>query len=182
MSRKNSELSTGQIIERRGSSAIVRQGYAELLKRLIIIAILGYGILHYVFAVMQADGNEMSPAINDGDVVVAYRLQHDYSKNDPVVYLFEGKKKIGRIAACAGDVVQITLDGTLIVNGTVQSGKIYFATYPKGEEEIELRIPENSFFILGDCRMDSTDSRDFGAVSAHNMIGKVITIMRRRGI
>ncbi|MBQ0037237.1 MAG: signal peptidase I [Clostridiales bacterium] len=182
MSRSNTALSTEEILRQRGSAAGLRRGYIELLFRLIFIAAAAWLVLNYGFAILSASGNEMFPAVKDGDLVIAYRLQKDYYQNDPVVYSHEGEKRIGRVVAGEGDVVQITESGALIVNGTTQSGEIYFATYPREDGGTELRVPENSFYILGDYRTNSTDSRDFGAVSADDLIGKVITVMRRRGI
>ena len=182
MSRKDKPLSTDEILARRASAVALRRGYAQLLLRLIFIAAAVYAVLTYGFAVLQVSGNEMFPSVKDGDLVIAYRLQKDYYQNDTVVYSVAGKKAVGRIVACEGDVVQITESGVLIVNGTTQSGEIYFATYPRDEGGTELRVPENCVYILGDYRTNSTDSRDFGAVSADDLIGKVITVLRRRGI
>ena len=182
MIRNKRVLSTTEILERRKSAVALKRGYAHLLLRLVLIAAISYVVLTYGFAVLQVSGNEMLPSVKDGDLVIAYRLQKDFYHDDVVVYFHDGNKCVGRIAAVAGDMVEITDTGMLIVNGTTQSGEIYFVTYPKENGNTAYRVPENSYYILGDHRTSSTDSRDFGAVSAYDLIGKVISILRRRGI
>ena len=78
----------------------------------------------------------------------------------------------------------MTLDdsGTLLVNGTVQSGEILYPTYAEGELEYPYAVPEGYVFVLGDYRTQTTDSRTLGAVPMGDVKGKVITILRRRGL
>ena len=78
------------------------------------------------------------------------------------------------------DVVNITEEGMLLVNGTVQGGEIIYPTYPKEGIEYPYRVPEGCVFVLGDHRTDTIDSRDFGPVPKKQVQGKVITILRRR--
>ena len=68
------------------------------------------------------------------------------------------------------------------MNGTPQSGEILYPTYPKEGMEYPYRVPEGTVFVLGDYRTQTEDSRDFGPVSLDDVEGKVITILRRRGI
>ena len=72
--------------------------------------------------------------------------------------------------------------GTFLVNGTTQGGEILYPTYPKEGLEYPHRVPEGHVFILGDYRTQARDSRDFGAVPLKDIEGKVITIIRRRGL
>ena len=89
---------------------------------------------------------------------------------------------VGRVADRPGDFVTIQEDGTLLVNGTVQSGEILYPTYPKDTLTYPYQVPEDALFILGDYRTQSEDSRDFGPVPLENVKAKVITILRRRGL
>ena len=100
---------------------------------------------------------EMFPAIKDGDLIIGFRLQRQYVKNDVLVYQVEGKQKIGRLVARATDVVTIDEDGTLRVNGTVQSGEIMYPTYPKEGVSYPYQVPENHIFVMGDYRTQAED-------------------------
>ena len=114
--------------------------------------------------------------------MLAYRLQKDYRKNDVVIYEAEGVRRTGRVVAREGDRVLITGDGTLRVNGTVLRGEILYPTESRSGGEETYTVPRKSVFILGDYRTEARDSRDFGPVAVKQVKGKLITILRRRGI
>lgn len=178
---KKSET-TADIITRRRNHALDRQGYVNLLFRVLFLALVGWILLSQVFLITQASGNDMFPAMKDGDLVIAFRIQQEYAKNDVVVYTVDGEKHIGRIAARATDTVILDDSGTLLVNGTTQSGEILYPTYAKEGLEYPYLVPEGHVFILGDYRTQTEDSRDFGSIPLKDVKGKVITILRRRGL
>ncbi|MCC8046210.1 MAG: signal peptidase I [Clostridiales bacterium] len=165
-----------------GNSAAVRRGYISLAIRAVCLLLAGWLFLTRFLLITQAPDQEMFPSIKAGDLVIAYRLQMTYSKNDVVVYTAEGKQKIGRIIAGAGDVVTMDDTGILLVNGTVQTGEILFSTCAKEGITYPFTVPEDCVFVLCDYRTNGTDSRDYGAISLEDVEGKVITILRRRSI
>ncbi|MFR9067191.1 MAG: hypothetical protein ACLVJH_10090 [Faecalibacterium prausnitzii] len=69
----------------------------SLAVRLAVFAALLWVLLTQVYLVTQASGNEMFPAVKDGDLVLGCRLEKDYAKNDVVVYERSGRL---RVAAC----------------------------------------------------------------------------------
>lgn len=170
------------IITRRRNHALDRQDYQNLLFRILLLALTGWVLFTYVFLITQVKGNDMFPAVKDGDLLIGFRLQREYVKNDVVVYTAGGKLHIGRIAAGETDVVTLDESGTLLVNGTAQSGEIMYPTYAKDGMEYPYRVPEGQVFILGDYRTQTEDSRDFGSIPMEDVQGKAITILRRRGL
>lgn len=170
------------IITVRRNRALDQQGYWSLLLRILFLVLAGWFMFTQVFLITQVSGNAMFPAVKDGDLVIAFRLQQEYAKNDVVVYTADGEPHIGRIAARATDVVTLDESGTLLVNGTAQSGEIMYPTYAKEGMEYPYKVPEGQVFILGDYRTQTEDSRDFGPIPMENVQGKVITILRRRGL
>jgi len=181
-SRKGEPESAERIIRRRRINVEVRKGYISLAFRAACLAFAGWLFLTQFLLIMQASDNEMFPAIEAGDLVIAYRLQSTYSKNDVIVYMADGKQKIGRVIARESDVVTMDDSGTLLVNGTAQTGEILFSTYAKEGITYPYVVPENCVFVLCDYRTSGTDSRDYGAISLGDVEGKVITILRRRSI
>ena len=171
-----------QVIRQRGNKVLIRQGYISLLLRCVVLIVALVLLLTQVFLITQVTGNDMFPAIKDGDLVFAYRLQSDLSKNDVIVYKYDGKMRVGRILGRPGDVITLDDSGTLLVNGTTQGGEILYPTYAKENYTYPYVVPEDAYFILGDYRTQSEDSRDFGPVMKSSIQGKVITILRRRGI
>lgn len=184
MARKKAPkpLDPADVIAARRASLGVRQGYVSLLLRVLFIALAAWLLLSQVFMLTQIKGQGMFPAVKDGDLAIAFRLQSDIQKGDVVIYTRDGASYIGRIAARGGDVVNINEAGTLTVNGTVQSGEIMYPTYAKEAVLYPFTVPDGSYFILGDYRTQTTDSRDFGPVSADAVDAKVITILRRRSL
>ena len=164
-----------------GKTSLMK-GYLLLLGRVVLIAVIGVIVFTKVFLITQMNGNGMFPALRDGDLIVAFRLQGGFAKNDVVVYSCGGERYVGRIAALERDTVMIDDSGILTVNGTEQIGEILFPTYADGGLSFPFTVPDGCVFVLGDHRTDGGDSREKGAVSLESIEGKVITLLRRRGI
>lgn len=154
----------------------------SLFFRVVVLALTAYIVFTQIFLVTQNKGLGMFPAMKDGDLIIAYRLQQDYAKNDVVVYEVDGEQRVGRIIARETDVVTMDDSGTLLVNGTVQTGEILYPTYMKEDITYPYEVPEGHVFVMGDYRTNAVDSRDYGAISMGNVKAKVITILRRRGL
>lgn len=169
-------------INRRRERVLNRRGWFGLIRRVLFLGLALWLVLTEVFCITQAEGNGMFPAVKDGDLIIAYRLQQEYVKSDVVVYTVDGETRIGRIAARETDVVMLDDSGTLLVNGTTQTGEILYPTYAGEALSYPYTVPEGCVFILGDYRTQTEDSRDFGAVPLEDVVGKVITILRRRGL
>jgi signal peptidase I len=70
-------------------------------------------------------------------------------------------------------------NGFFLVNGEVQKESfIYEKTYGKTKVGYPLTLSENQYFVMGDNRSDSLDSRNYGAVSKEQIHGKAILIFR----
>lgn len=182
MSKQQSINSIAEVIKKRRRALYIKTGYISLLLRIILLAAVGFVILTQLFLITQAKGNDMFPAIKDGDLVIAFRLQKEFAKNDIVVYQVGDKTYLGRIVANGDDNVKMDDTGTLEVNGAVQRGEIVYPTLAKAGIDYPVHVPDDAIFLLGDHRMETHDSRDFGAIPMNKVNGKVITILRRRGL
>lgn len=171
-----------QVIKKRRNKVAIKEGYLALLVRIIVLAILGYLIFTQVFLLSRTVGNEMFPAVKDGDLIIGFRLQKDYIKNDVVTYRVNGQRKVGRYIGHGNDLISMDDSGTMLINGSIQSGEIMYPTYAREGMENPYRVPQGHVFILGDYRTQAEDSRDFGAIEMEAIEGKVITILRRRGL
>ncbi len=170
------------IIKKRRNNLAIKKGYISLFWRLLLLGLVGYLMFTQVFLITRASGNGMFPAIKDGDLIIGFRLQQEYIKNDVVTYKVKGIRGVGRIIARETDVVTLDDSGSLLVNGTAQTGEIMYPTYAKEGIQYPYRVPEDSVFVLGDYRTQAQDSRDFGPITMDAVEGKVITILRRRGL
>ena len=181
-SRPAKPMTPAEVISLRRTRLAVREGYISLLGRVVFIAAAAWLLFSQVFLLMQARGTDMFPAVKDGDLLIGYRLQKDYEQENVVVYKRDGKSYVGRVVAKSGDYVDITEEGSLIVNGTVKSGEILYPTYEREGVNYPYVVPESMVFILADYRTQAQDSRDFGAVELKDVQAKVITILRRRSL
>lgn len=182
MKREKKPETIAGVIEKRRINLATRQGYVSLLLRLLVLVLAGYLLLTQAFFVTQAKGNGMFPAVKDGDLLLGYRLQTEYAKDDVVRYRVGDATYVGRIVARENDVVTLSDSGTLLVNGTVQAGEILYPSYAKEGIEYPYRVEEGCVFIMGDYRTQTQDSRDFGSIPLDDVEGKVITFLRRRGL
>ena len=175
-------LSPLQTVQKRKRDLLTRRGYAALGLQLCGLALGVWLVFSQVFLLHRNQGLGMFPAIRDGDLVLAYRLQQEYVKEDVVVYRLDGQLRLGRIAARGSDVVMMDDSGSLLVNGNPQSGEILYPTYARENDTYPLRVQEGTVFVLGDYRTQTQDSRDFGPIPLDDIQGKVITLIRRRGL
>lgn len=154
-----------------------------LLKIGLVCAFLVF-LTVFLFGVTQQRDTSMNPAVKEGDIAVFYRPSKDYAVNDPVVVEYNGKLQVRRVVAMAGDVVDINPDGGLVINGSTQiEDGIYTQTLPYKEGiTFPVTVGDGEVFVLGDNRTSAEDSRMYGTVRIGATKGKVIMIIRRRGI
>ena len=154
------------------------------LLHLAIVVAAVWVVFTYVFGVSIARGETMYPRIRDGDVLFYYRMQKDIRTGDVLSATKDGQEVIGRVVAVGGETVDISPEGQLLVNGNAASEEIFYATYliSGGQVTYPHEVPQDSFFLLSDFRTNGYDSRNYGDVSREEIKGKVITVMRRRGI
>ena len=118
-------------LHKRRNAAQDRRDALGLLGRVVVLAAAAWVLFTQVFLLTQASGNSMFPAVKDGDLLIAYRLQGTYAKNDVVLYEQDGKLRVGRVLGRENDLIALDDSGTLIVNGSAQSGEILYPTYAK---------------------------------------------------
>ncbi len=153
-----------------------------LIKIAAVLFVLMLGFT-FMFGLYRNGDASMTPAVKDGDLVIFYRLDKNYVAYDTLVLEFEGKKQVRRVIASAGDIVDITEEGLFINGALQQETRIYTQTQRyEGGVEFPLTVGAGQVFVLGDSRINSTDSRIYGAVDVKDTLGKVITILRRRDI
>lgn len=163
-----------------------RNRLIKLLVKIVIIITVIVGLFNYGFCIFYIRGNYMFPAMRDGDLVIATKLEVT-TINDVIVYKEDDESRVGRVVATEGDTVSFSSSGELIVNGNVSTEEIFYATTESASLDIEYpyTVPTNSVFVLNDYRSGSdesySDSRTFEAINKKNIKGKVFLLIRRRG-
>lgn len=153
-----------------------------LLKTSAVIGAIAV-ILIFVLRVYRMEGNYMFLSIWDGDLCIFYQLEDCYSGD---VVLYEdtgGQLKVGRIAAVCGQTVDFPAAGGYELDGYQPTEEIPYETYADENSTVTypVTLDRDSYFILNDFRMDTTDSRQDGAVDQSQIKGKLLFLLRRRG-
>jgi signal peptidase I len=161
---------------RRRRSAIV--GWLIWLVPAILI---GTGVKTYLGEPYKVPSGSMTPTIEPGDWIVANKLADDladFRHGDLVVFLPPPSVEddvdalVKRIIGLPGD--EVTFAEGLVMRNGAPLDEPYLApgttTTPKGTESVV--VPEGAFFVLGDNRSSSIDSRIYGSVAGENIIGR----------
>lgn len=143
---------------------------------LITVAAIAVLIATLWLPVLQIYGNSMTPALSNGNIVVSMKTS-DFDTGDIVAFYYNNKILVKRVIAGPGDWVDIDDDGTVYVND-VELDEPYVTERAFGDCNIELpyQIPESRYFVMGDHRSVSVDSRntELGCVAEEQVIGKVL--------
>ena len=152
------------------------------LIKLAAIALAVWLLFTFVLGLVIHYGNNMHPAIHDGDLIISLRVQRPYL-NAAVLYEHDGKMCVGRVVGMPGNVIDISDEGALTVNGVAPAEEVFYPTHRCETESISYpyTVGEDQVFILNDFRSDTNDSRMFGAVDMKDVKGPVLVLLRRRG-
>ncbi len=155
--------------------------FLSLIIKLTIVAIVVFVLLNYVFGLTRNLSLNMQPAVQDGDLILYFRLVEVYNADDIVVVNYQDKAILSRVVAVAGDTVDIT-ENSLIINGSCvrETKAMGETTQFENGVTFPLVVPAGKAFVLGDNREHATDSRIFGCVDVSDIYGRVMGLFRRR--
>ncbi len=150
----------------------IRLGAAALVVTLTLVFVLGVYVNH---------SNSSYPMIKDGDLCLTFKLSK-LKQGDVTAFRSGDEIKFGRVIALEGDTVEIKND-QVIVNGIgLYEDTVYRTSAESSKIEFPYTVPKDTVFVLNDLRSDTSDSRTLGGISLGDCKGKVIFVMRRRGI
>lgn len=153
-----------------------RRVLRSTVNALIVVAAVAALIATLVLPVLQIAGTSMEPSLNDGDIVLLVKTDH-LETGDLCAFYYSNKILIKRIIGIPGDYLWINDDGTVYLNGT-ELQEPYIIEKALGECDVKFpyQVPENHYFMMGDHRETSIDSRSsvIGCIAEDQMIGKII--------
>lgn len=178
--RTETELPTLEQVERERDRLKYKSRYGSMLKStaaiLIVVAAVAVLIATLWMPVLRIYGTSMVPTLENGQIVVSVKTT-DFKPGDIVAFYQGNKLLIKRYIAGPADWVDIDADGNVSVNGTVLD-EPYIEEKAYGETNIELpyQVPDNRYFLIGDNRDVSVDSRNtaVGCVANEQIVGKVV--------
>ncbi|MCI5603255.1 MAG: signal peptidase I [Lachnospiraceae bacterium] len=143
---------------------------------LIVIAAVASLVATLILPVLQVSGKSMEPSLDDDDIVVLYKT-NKFKTGDICGFYWQNKLLLKRVIAGPLDVVEIDDEGDVKVNGKVID-EPYVNEKALGESNITypFQVPEDKYFVLGDNRSVSIDSRNtiIGCVDKDQIAGKVM--------
>ena len=148
-------------------------------------------VLFFVLiGIMRVPSADMYPRLDSGDMILFYRLDKDVRAQDVIVVekevpTLQGEQlMVLRVVAVAGDTVEISDSNSLVINGNtmIESNIFYPTPRYEGFTEYPLTLGEGECFVLADSRNGGTDSRFFGPVTRDEILGTVITVVRRNNL
>lgn len=126
--------------------------------------------------VLQIFGSSMTPTLEEGQIVVSVKA-NEMEPGDVVAFYYGNKVLIKRYIAGPGSWVEIQEDGTVLVDGTVLD-EPYVLEKALGICDLEFpyQVPEGGYFLMGDHRATSVDSRhsSVGCITEEQIVGKII--------
>ena len=142
---------------------------------LTIVAAVAVLIATLVLPVLQIEGTSMEPTLVNGDVVLLTKTT-SFDRGELCGFSWNNKLLIKRVIGVPGDWIEIDTDGTVYLNGE-KLDEPYAEQLSVGECDLEFpyQVPQEQYFVLGDMRESSIDSRNtlIGCVKKDQIVGKV---------
>lgn len=158
----------------------IKEYFKDTLKYIILIIIVLI-IVIYIVGLQQIVGNSMQYTLNNGDITILDKISYKFiniKRNDIVsIYDNDSKYIVKRVIGLPGEYVEYK-NNKLYINGKEIEENYLKDTITKNFKLTELgyeRIPKDMYFVLGDNREESLDSRDpnIDLISKKDILGKV---------
>lgn len=177
---KPTALPTSEALQLEIKREKYKQRYKRVLRStvyaLIVVAAVAVLIATLILPVVQIAGNSMAPTLNEGEVVVLVKTK-DLKLGDLCAFSYSNKVLIKRVIGLPGDYIEIDAEGNVYVNSELIE-EPYAKNKSLGECDLEFpyQVPESQYFLLGDQRETSIDSRSsvIGCVTSEQLIGKIV--------
>jgi signal peptidase I len=153
--------------------------FSSWVRDLIISLAISAFIIVFLYQPVKVEGTSMMPSLDDQERIFinkfVYRIE-PIQHGDIVVFRYPrdpAKSFIKRVIGVAGDHVRIN-DGRVYLNSKLLVEDYVPRAYQDDRSYADVVVPPDSFFVLGDHRSLSNDSRDFGPVDASYIYGKAV--------
>src|SRR5258705_6903939 len=149
------------------------------LRDLVISLAVAIFIIIFLYQPVKVEGTSMMPGLEDQERIFVNKFVYRWepiARGDIVVFRYPrdiSKSYIKRVIGVAGDRVRID-NGQVYVNGEAVEEDYVPSDYADARSYPEITVPRGAFFVLGDHRTMSNDSRDFGPVNERFIYGKAV--------
>ena len=177
--KKITSLPTKEQIESERKYYRWKKAYMKALSGTIyvltIVAAIAVLISTLVLPVLQIEGTSMSPTLSNGDIVLLTKTT-SFERGDICGFAWNNKLLIKRVIGLPGDWIEMDKNGVVYLNG-LPLDEPYAMQISYGECDLEFpyQVPQEQYFVLGDMRESSIDSRNtlVGCVENDQILGKL---------
>jgi signal peptidase I len=157
----------------------------DFLQGIVVILAIMVMIYLFVMSPQEINGASMDPTFHNGEYILTNKIEYKITeprRGDVIIFKSPKNKDIDyikRVLALPGETVRLT-DSTFYINGERLDESAYLdsTVYTYGgaflPEGVEVTVPDGHYFVAGDNRPHSSDSREFGPVPKEDFIGKAL--------
>ena len=165
------------------AEAVTSFGAFSLLRDIVISVVLAVVLIVFIYQPVKVEGTSMMPGLTDQERIFINKYTYKLSagsieRDDLVVFHYPydpSQSYIKRIIGLPGDTIQIE-DGAVMVNGAKLNEPYVPAEYRDHMSLAKEVVPKDHYFVLGDHRSSSNDSRVWGFVERGEIYGKAVFI------
>ncbi len=161
--------------------ASIGQFLFSFLETVIVALVITVVLYLFVMTPHEVVGNSMHPTYKNGEYLMANKISyklHKPERGDVIIFKYSDTQDfIKRIIGLPGDTVMLK-DGNIYINGVMLNESDYLSEsiYTNGQDYLKegqsITVPEGEYFVCGDNRNHSSDSRAFGPIKLENIKGK----------
>ncbi len=162
------------------------------MRDLLLSVVLAVVIILFVYQPVKVEGTSMMPALEDKERIFINKFVYRFGigsieRGDMIVFWFPGdmtKSYIKRVVGLPGDNVEVD-HGVVVVNGQRFKEDYVPEEYRDQVSVSERKVPEGNYFVLGDHRSSSNDSRSWGWLPRSFIYGKAVFVywpMEKMGV
>lgn len=133
----------------------------------VVIFISVMLIRTFIITPVIVSGSSMDSTLKDGEILILKKYDKTYERFDIIVFDYNDSKLVKRVIGLPGEKVKY-IDGKLYINEEEVSDPFASLTH---DYELDITIPDNYYFVLGDNRTNSTDSRLIGLIDEKDING-----------
>ncbi|MCX6812678.1 MAG: signal peptidase I [Candidatus Berkelbacteria bacterium] len=167
--------------------------FFDLLKTFVIVVIVAFSIRFFVVQPFVVDGDSMLPNFINNEYLIAEKVSYDFkepSRGDVVIFRYPKNPSviyIKRLIGLPGETIEIKDNKVFVASSPTSDEKVLdesgylpvvIKTYPLDNIDksvsYKITLADNEFFVLGDNREHSSDSREWGVLPKANIIGRVL--------
>lgn len=143
---------------------------------LVTVAAAAVLVATLFMPVLQIYGSSMSPTLEEGNIVLSVKVNR-FAEGDVVAFYYGNKLLVKRYIAGAGQWVDMDENGNIRVDGNLlQEPYVDTLSYGNADITFPYQVPEDKYFLVGDHRSVSVDSRHsvVGSISKESIVGKIV--------